>query len=438
MGTMRFYADLHIHSRYSGGTSKNMNIEEIVNYASMKGLSLLGTGDALHPSWFRELDEALEEIDDSGFYKLKHRDNQDVFFIYQTEVATVHRYKEKVRKIHHVILMSSKDVAKQIADMLSRFGELESDGRPTFSMIPAELVDIVLSVDENNLIFPAHAWTPWWSIFGSFSGVDSLEEAYDDRASKIYALETGLSSDPPMNWRVSSLDRLTLLSFSDAHSPYPFRIGREAVLFELNAPSFKELSEAIRRKDRNKILMTIEVPPAYGKYHWSGHRNCNVGPLSPEEAKNLGYKCVVCGRKLTKGVDDRVNELADRPLGYRPEGAIDFVYMLPLQELIAVSLGIEPEAEHRLMSGKVWREYEAMIAKFGNEFKILSEVQDDILKSTLRPELFELISSLRSGKLEIVPGFDGVYGKIVIKEKDKKQESFSKRDWSKLEDFFSS
>ncbi len=410
-----------------------MNLEEIVRYATIKGLGLLGTGDALHPIWFKELDESLEEIDGTGIYKLKSFENP-VHFIFQTEVATVHYYKEKARRIHHVILIPSKDVSVQLADRLSTYGDLASDGRPVLTMTPAELIDVVLETEKECLIFPAHAWTPWWSLFGSFSGVNSLEEAYEDRAKDIHALETGLSSDPPMNWRVSSLDRLTLISASDAHSPYPFRLGREAVVFELDRLTYEEIIDAIRKKDGKRIIMTVEVPPAYGKYHWSGHRNCNVGPISPDDARSMGYKCALCGKKLTKGVDDRVNELADRPPGYVPEGSIGFRYTIPLQELIAVSENVDLESEHRLTSGRIWKEYTRIISTLGDEFKIMFDVSEEELKSTMTPQLVNLIMAVRQNKIKIIPGFDGVYGKIIFGAEEKVEEQ--KRASKRLEDFF--
>jgi len=259
----RFYADLHVHSRYSAATSRNMTLEEIEFYASMKGLGIVGTGDALHGIWLRELREKLVEVDGSGLYKT--REGGSIYFLVQTEVATIHEYMGKARRIHHVILMPSLDVAEDVRERLSRYGDLDSDGRPVFKMDPAELVEVLMEASRDILVFPAHAWTPWWGLFGAMSGVDKMEECYGDMTRHIHALETGLSSDPPMNWRVSALDRYTLLSFSDAHSPYPYRIGREAVVFDLKEPSYRELADAVRRKDPSRILMTIEVDPAYGK-----------------------------------------------------------------------------------------------------------------------------------------------------------------------------
>ncbi|MEM3546587.1 MAG: endonuclease Q family protein [Candidatus Bathyarchaeia archaeon] len=260
---VRLYADLHVHSRYSAATSRDMTIEEIDFYATMKGLNIVGTGDALHGSWLKELKSKLTEVDDSGIYKSKS--GGSTLFIVQTEVATIHEYEGKTRRIHHVITMSNLDKAEELREKLRRYGELDTDGRPILSIRPAELVEILLETDRNIVIFPAHAWTPWWGIFGSISGVNKMEECYEDMAKHINALETGLSSDPSMNWRISALDRYTLLSFSDSHSPYPYRLGREATVFNLKEKTYREIAEAIKNKDPTKIVMTVEVNPAYGK-----------------------------------------------------------------------------------------------------------------------------------------------------------------------------
>lgn len=240
-----------------------MILEEIEFYASMKGLGIVGTGDALHGIWLRELKDKLVEVDGSGLYRT--REGGVVYFLVQTEVATIHEYAGKARRIHHVILIPNLEVAEEVRDKLRSYGDLDSDGRPVFKMDPAELVEVLMEISRDILVFPAHAWTPWWGLFGAMSGVDKMKECYGEMTKHIHALETGLSSDPSMNWRVSALDKYMLLSFSDAHSPYPYRIGREAVVFELKEPSYWELAEAIRAKDRSRILMTIEVDPAYGK-----------------------------------------------------------------------------------------------------------------------------------------------------------------------------
>ncbi|MCL7383348.1 MAG: endonuclease Q family protein [Thaumarchaeota archaeon] len=426
---MKLIADLHLHSKYSGATSQRMNITELVDFAKIKGLDILGTGDALHPKWIRELKKELEYIGD-GIY-ISRRDEK-TYFIIQVEVATIHQFNGKSRRIHHVILMPNLEVAIQLSEDLRKYGEIESDGRPILNINPAELVEIVMEVDKQNIVFPAHAWTPWWSMLGAFSGVDHIRECYQDMVKNIYAVETGLSSDPPMNWRISWLDNYTLVSFSDSHSPYPYRLGREAVVFNLSKPSYREILEALKNKDPSKILMTIEVPPEYGKYHWSGHRNCSFGPIEPEEAKRLNYRCPVCGRKLTKGVDDRVEELADRSRGYIPENKINYIHLIPLQELIALSMGIQVENESKLNSSKIWSEYEKLINTFGNEFKILLEVKEEEIERVGGRKLAGLISFMRQGKLKIIPGYDGVYGKLVV-EHEQQGKPINIR---KLEDYF--
>ncbi len=423
---MKLIADLHLHSKYSGATSQRMNIIELVDFAKIKGLNILGTGDALHPKWIRELKNELEYTGD-GLYV--SRKDEKTYFIIQVEVATIHQFNGKSRRIHHVILMPNLEVAIQLSEALRKYGEIESDGRPILSINPAEMVEIIMEIDKLNIVFPAHAWTPWWSMLGAFSGVDHIRECYQDMVKNIYAVETGLSSDPPMNWRVSWLDDYTLVSFSDSHSPYPYRIGREAVVFDLSKPSYKEILEALKNKDPSKILMTIEVPPEYGKYHWSGHRNCSFGPIEPQEAKRLDYKCPICGRKLTKGVDDRVEELADRPRGYVPERRINYVHLISLQELIALSMGVDVENESKLNSGKIWGEYEKLINAFGSEFKVLLEVREEEIEKVGGKKLAELLSFMREGQLKIIPGYDGVYGRPVIKyEKQSKIRN--------LEDYF--
>ncbi len=260
----RFYADLHLHSRYSAATSREMTIEEIDFYAAMKGLNIVGTGDALHGSWLKELKSKLVELNGSGLYK-SSKGSGLTLFIVQTEVATIHEYRGKARRVHHVIIMPNIETAEEVRERLGKYGELDADGRPLLSIKPAELVEILMEINIDIVIFPAHAWTPWWGIFGSMSGVDKMEECYEDMTKYINALETGLSSDPPMNWRISALDRYTLLSFSDSHSPYPYRLGREATVFNLKEGTYREIAEAIKNKDTTKILMTVEVDPAYGK-----------------------------------------------------------------------------------------------------------------------------------------------------------------------------
>ncbi len=409
---MIIYADLHIHSKYSGATSERMDIRELLTYAPLKGINLLGTGDALHPSWLRELKECLEEVPGTGLYKVK-ASSADLYFVIQTEVGTIHEVEGKARRIHHVVLMPSLEVAEQVADVFDELGDLRADGRPVFDVEPAELVEMLLQVDDDIFVFPAHAWTPWWSIFGSIGGVDSLEECYGDKSYKIKALETGLSSDPEMNWRVSSLDRLALLSNSDSHSPYPHRLGREANVFNLKEPSYRELIDAIVSKNPSKFLMTIEVDPAYGKYHWTGHRRCGVS-MPPEEAMKRNNKCPVCGRQLTKGVEQRVEELADRPKGFRPPNAIDFKRLLPLAEIIAECLGARGET--RLCSGQVWELYMKLVNSFGSELNVLLNTSLRELEGVVPSKVAEAIVRVREGRVTVRPGYDGVYGRLILDE----------------------
>ncbi|MEM3615103.1 MAG: endonuclease Q family protein [Candidatus Methanomethylicia archaeon] len=406
---MKVYADLHIHSKFSGGSSEQMSIPTLVSYALIKGLRLLGTGDSLHPSWLRELKSDLVDFG-GGFYH--YRLNPEVLFVVECEVGTVFEFEGRVRRIHHVILMPSIEVAEQLSDKLSNYGDVISNGRPVFNMHPSELVDIVLSVDSSCFIFPAHIWTPWWSMFGAFSGVDRVEDCYGDRVDEIYAIETGLSSDPEMNWRVGQLHGYSILSFSDSHSPYPFRLGREACLFDLERMDYRELIDVIKSRDRSRFLMTVEVDPSYGKYHWSGHRNCNVGPIPPDKARELNYLCPVCGRRLTKGVEDRVEELADHPRGFKPQNFIPFIKVLPLQTIIAFSMNISEDNIQKLNSGRVWSVYTNLVTFFGSEFNVLLDASINDIARISSPTIASYIKCLREGKYSITPGFDGVYGRI--------------------------
>lgn len=407
---LRVIADFHIHSRYSMATSERMCIEEINRFAKIKGLNIVGTGDFTHPKWLEELSEALIPEPDTNLYKSVSGDNSTVRFMVTTEVSTVFAAKSGVKKVHHVILTPSLETAAQINDRLAKYGNLGSDGRPTLDVNAAHLVEEVMEVSSENMVFPAHAWTPWFSIFGAFSGFDSVQECYEDMTKHIYALETGLSSDPPMNWRLSSLDKFTLVSNSDSHSFWPWRIGREANVFELEKPDYDEVLDAIRSKDTEHFKFTIETDPAYGKYHWTGHRNCNVS-LSPREAAKLGNICPVCRRKLTKGVEQRVEELADRPADFKPESTPGFIRLLPLSEIIATSLGVDsPYAE------KVWGVYNPLIERFGDEYSVLIYRSRDELSSVAGEQVAEAIVRVRDGKARVVPGYDGVYGQLVLDE----------------------
>ena len=367
----------------------------------------MGTGDFTHPLWLKETKEKLRPDGDSGVYKLSTNDSP-IRFLLQTEVCTIFEFMGISKKVHHVILTPSFEIAAQINEKLTRFGNLASDGRPILDMTAPQLVEEVMSISIDNMIFPAHAWTPWFSIFGAFSGFDSVEECYQDMTKHIHALETGLSSDPPMNWRLSKLDQFTLLSNSDSHSFWPWRIGREANIFELKELTYKEVKEAILSNDSNRIKSTIETDPAYGKYHWTGHRNCKIS-LPPTDVKNSNNICPVCRRKLTLGVEQRVEELADRPPNFKQENAPGFLRLLPLSEIIATVLGSDTPS----IQG-VWKQYNALIEKFGNEFSVLIDVPLEQLTATVETGIAQAIVKVREGKAKVIPGYDGVYGQLDL------------------------
>jgi uncharacterized protein (TIGR00375 family) len=387
-----------------------MSVEEIARFARTKGLNLVGTGDFTHPQWLKELNETLVPETNTGLYKAAPNPDSPVYFMMTTEVCTIFTLENEVRKVHHVILTPNIETAAQINDRLSKYGNLASDGRPTLDMSASHLVEEVMEVSSENMVFPAHAWTPWFSIFGAFSGFNSVEECYQDMTSHIYALETGLSSDPPMNWRLSKLDRFALVSNSDSHSFWPWRIGREANVFDLDRVSYYEVVDAVRSKDKKRFKFTIETDPAYGKYHWTGHRNCNVA-LSSQDAVKLGNICPVCRRKLTKGVEQRVEELADRPIGFVPANAVGFMRLLPLSEIIAAVLGVDSPSVQR-----VWSIYNSLIEKFGDEYTVLIDTPRGALNAVVDGKIAEMIVRVREGQAKVAPGYDGVYGRLLLSE----------------------
>jgi uncharacterized protein (TIGR00375 family) len=404
---MRVIADLHIHGKYSRATSEQMNIAEIAKYSKIKGLNLVGTGDFTHPMWLKEIRETLTSDGDSGLLKLAKADSP-VRFMLQTEVCTIFDYKGESKKIHHVILTPSLEAVDQINERLKKYGDLASDGRPILDATAPQLVEEVMGVSGDNMVFPAHAWTPWFSVFGAFSGFDTMEDCYQDMTKHIHALETGLSSDPPMNWRLSGLDKYTLVSNSDCHSFWPWRIGREANVFELQRFTYKEVTDAIAKNDPSKFKFTIETDPAYGKYHWTGHRNCKVS-LSPSEAIKFGNTCPVCRRKLTKGVEQRVEELADRPSDYKRKDAPSFMRLLPLSEIIAAVIGTDSPAIQA-----VWKPYSALIEKFGDEYSVLMDTPFEAMAAVVDAPFAEAVVRVRDGSAKVTPGYDGVYGQLVL------------------------
>lgn len=400
---MKFIADFHIHSKYSRATSRDMDLENLDKWARIKGIKVLGTGDFTHPEWFKNLKEKLESAE-PGLFRLKSGDSE-TRFILTAEISCIYSKNNRVRKIHIIVFAPSFEAVDSINVRLGWIGNLKSDGRPILGLDAKELAKIVLGVSEDCLVVPAHIWTPWFSLFGSKSGFNSIEECFEEYSKYIYAGETGLSSNPAMNWRLSLLDKIALISNSDAHSPS--KIGREANVFELPFLSYDSITTAIKTKDPQNFLETLEFFPEEGKYHYDGHRACEI-VLSPKESKKYNNICPACSRPLTIGVLNRVEELADKPEGFKLQNAIPFKSLVPLEEIIAESLGVT------IASKQVAVEYKNLIKNFGNEFKILLDATKQELELAALPETSEGIIRVREGRIFIEPGYDGVYGKVRI------------------------
>ena len=394
-----------------------MVVSVISQWAKKKGIGLVATGDWTHPIWLRELKSTLEEAQE-GVYRLKGESEDAPLFLLSTEVSSIYSQGGKTRRIHTLIFAPNFDAVEKInKELVIRGANLMSDGRPIVGLSARQVAQIALETDERCLIIPAHAWTPWFSVFGSRSGFDSIEECFEEYSQYIYAIETGLSSDPAMNWRLSALDKVALISCSDAHSPA--KIGREANIFNTEIDYFA-IAEAIKSRSKEKFLHTVEFFPEEGKYHYDGHRLCGIS-LPPEETKKLNNLCPKCGRILTIGVLNRVNVLADRAEGFRPDNAIPFKSLVPLEEIIANVLGVGVGAK------QVRAEYENLIKKIGNEFHILLSATEDNLQSITFPEIVEGILKVREGKVEIAPGYDGVYGKIKVFSREDQKVSLSQK-----------
>ncbi len=399
---MEFVADFHIHSRYSRATSKDMDLEALDKWAKIKGIKVLGTGDFTHPEWLKNLKEKLRPAE-QGLFKLK-TETDGVRFILTSEISCIYSKLGRVRKIHIIVFAPSFEAVDKINACLNKIGNLKSDGRPILGLDAEELAKIVLDVSKDCLVVPAHCMTPWFAIFGSKSGFNSIEECFGEYAKYIYAMETGLSADPKMLWQIPDGRKVALISNSDAHSPQ--KIGREANVFNAEI-SYPAITNAIKSKDPQKFLYTIEFFPEEGKYHYDGHRLCGIS-LSPKESKKYNNICPNCARPLTIGVLNRVAELADRPEGFKPENAIPFKSLVPLAEIIAEALG------RGVGTKEVDKNYQNLIEKFGSEFNILLSVSVEDLKAATLPEIAEGIIRVREGKIFVEPGYDGVYGKIRI------------------------
>jgi uncharacterized protein (TIGR00375 family) len=395
---MQIISDLHIHGKYSRGCSTQLDLQSLEKWARVKGINLLGTGDFTHPKWIHHLKENLKEED--GILKSKSGFN----FILQTEISLIYTQDGKGRRIHNVILAPSFDVVDQISEVLLKKGRLDYDGRPIFKVPCPDFVEMLREISKDIEVIPAHCMTPHFSLFGAYNQFSKVEDCFKDQTKHIHAIETGLSADPEMLYRLSQLDNYLFVSFSDLHSFWPWRIGREATIFDIEL-SYHNLLNAIRTKQG--FDSTVEFWPEEGKYHYSGHRNCDVC-LDPKTAMGLNNACPKCGRQLTVGVAQRVEELADRPKGYLPQNSQKNYHLIPLSELIAsiIDKGVATKA--------VWDEYNNLISNFNNEFNILLNVSKENLLKVTNDKLAFLIIKNRDGKIKINPGYDGVYGKIVL------------------------
>lgn len=415
---MRFFADLHIHSRYSRATSRDCDLELLALWAKRKGIGVLGTGDFTHPAWFAkieastvaaepgllrlrpELEQAVDKtLDDSG---MTVGVQESVRFLLSVEISTIYKKGDCTRKVHHLICVPSLDAARRLNGRLARIGNIASDGRPILGLDSRNLLEIVLEVEPDSWLIPAHIWTPWFSVLGSKSGFDSIEACYGDLADHIFAVETGLSSDPPMNWRVSCLDRYRLVSNSDAHSPA--KLGREATIFDTQMNYF-----AMRDALMSGVgyAGTVEFFPEEGKYHLDGHRACHVS-LHPEETRRVAGICPQCGKSLTIGVLNRVEQLADRPQGVPSATAAPFLSLIPLQEIIAEIAGVG------VASRRVVASYNDMLRCLGTELLILESIPIEEIRRQTSEKMGEAIRRLRLGKVQRSGGYDGEFGHIRL------------------------
>lgn len=413
--------DLHLHSHHAYATSKDLTLEGLYYWGKIKGVTVIGTGDFTHPAWFRELSEKLEQTD-GGLYQLKEEISQGIdaelpqsvrnnpcLFVPTVEIATIYSRHNKLRKVHSCIVAPSLDSCEKLSTQLSTIGNLAADGRPTLGLDTRNLFEMVLTLHEDTLFFPAHIWTPWFGLFGSRSGFDSLEEAFGDLSQEVYAIETGLSSDPFMNWRVKDLEDLTILSNSDAHSPQ--KIGREATVIATDL-NYKTMVDAIKQKNK-RLQGTIEFYPEEGKYHFDGHRKCTVR-MSPQETDRHGGICPVCHTRVTVGVESRVDFLSSHPKDYQPVSHKHVEYIVPLAEIIS-----EIE-EVGVNTKKVVKKYEEVISTLGAEFEILRTMPISQIEAVGFYKLSVLVDRMRKKDLLIEPGYDGEYG-VVKFFKNKKE-----------------
>jgi uncharacterized protein (TIGR00375 family) len=375
-----------------------MVVPEIAKWAVRKGISLVGTGDFTHPEWHRHLKEELTPAA-GDIYR-----HGETHFVLNTEVSNIYSRHGRLRKVHILIFVPTFEDAEKIARVVGKYGKIESDGRPILGLDAEQMVEAVKLASPRSFVVPAHIWTPWFSLFGARSGFDRIEECFGSMTEEIHAVETGLSSDPSMNWRLSVLDRFSLISDSDAHSPS--KLGREANVFECDL-TYEAMVSTLTHKDRGNLLYTIEFYPEEGKYHYDGHRKCGVR-LAPSEARINDDLCPVCGKPLTIGVLHRVDDLADREEGFVPQDPIPYKSLVPLEEVIAAALNVGAG------TAKVTREYNRLIESFSNEFEILLETPITEIASVSSERVAEGVRRVREGEIEVLPGYDGVFGEVKV------------------------
>jgi len=412
---MKFIADLHVHSKYSRATAKNLDLENLYLWAQYKGIQIVGTGDFVHPQWLQELQEKLEPAE-PGLFRLKDQyakpmDAQipqsccgQVRFMLTVEISNIYKRHEKVRKVHNLIFSPSFKTAQKIQAKLGEIGNISSDGRPILGLDSYDLLKIALDADAKSLFVPAHIWTPWFSALGSMGGFDSMQDAFGDLTKYVHAVETGLSSDPPMNWRLKELDDFILISNSDAHSPA--KLGREANVFDTEF-SYEGIYKALSDKADKGLASTLEFFPEEGKYHYDGHRNCGVRWHPKETLKNAGI-CSGCGKPVTVGVMSRVETLGDREDGIKSKRWRPFKSIVPLPEMIAEARGVGSASK------AVQEAYMSILNKLGNEFYILLDCPIVRIKEAAGDVLAVAVSRMRQGKLAIAAGYDGEFGTIKI------------------------
>ncbi len=413
--------DLHIHSRFAYATSPRITLPQIHKWAKIKGINVVSTADFTHPTWFNEIQKHLEPAE-QGLFKLKEKYKKEIEkelpdsvkknscrFMLTTEISNIYSKNNETHKLHNLILVPSLKVASELIDNLSKIGNLKADGRPILGIDSQKLLEITLNISDQNFFIPAHIWTPWFSMFGSKSGFDSIEEAFGDLAGEIKAIETGLSSDPFMNWRLEELKDLTIVSNSDAHSPE--KLGREANIINCGL-NYHEIIHTLKTNDK-RMIGTIEFYPQEGKYHYDGHRKCNFS-CSPEKAEKLNNICPKCGKPLVIGVMHRVHKLANHSEAYKPQNHKKVEYIIPLAEVIGEIKGIKSAKSKTVM-----KEYHNLIEKFGSEFTILRKTPIKELQKEDYIKLAEAIKRLRNGNVIVKAGYDGVYGQIKVFENEK-------------------